>query len=110
MNTITSENINLENEKVKDILMQLINKRLEECVNEERFVSVHINTDKMQIRLCMTPQEADFSVKGIHLLQDMFQITISHEISSIERLNEDSFYVLISGFEIYIDFVDSFEH
>lgn len=99
-------NVNFNNEKVRDLLLQL-NSDLEVCMNEEKFVSVHLCTKKMQIRFCISPEEADFSVNGVYMVRDMFQINISHIIDRIEYLGEKSYCVIIDNVEIYIDFVDS---
>lgn len=104
---IEDKNVNLNNKDVKSLLLKM-NLELQRCINEEKFVAVHLRTKKIEIRFCISPDEADFSVNGIYVVQDMLQININHVIKSIEQLEDKSFKIIMDDVEIYTDFVDSY--
>ena len=103
INSTTNTCVDLKNDKV---LIQL-KSELENCIINNKFVSVHLHTKNMQIRYCISPEEVDISFDGLYVARDMFQLNITHRIDKAEYLGDKSYLITMGNIEFYIDFVDS---
>lgn len=91
----------------KDDIVKQLNVQLTKCMNNELFVSIHMNKDGVEMRNCIIPEDVYVTQKEIHIESDLFQIDINSDINEIEfKEIENSYHIRgYNGLDLNLDFV-----
>lgn len=94
--------------EVKENLISQLNKKLIECMENNKSVSVHLHTDKVITRITIVPEVVDVKENELCLEYKSFYFISKHKIDYIEYVEDydyDCYYVKIGNTEMFFDFI-----
>lgn len=106
----------MQNQINKNLIEQLNNK-LFECMNENKTVAIHIHIGKITTRVTIIPEIFNITENEFQLEYKSFHLNIAHGIDYIEYIAQgmdyteydnyeyDSYYIQIGEIEMFFDFI-----
>ncbi|WP_346961361.1 hypothetical protein [Clostridium sp.] len=91
----------------KDDIVKQLNVQLTNCMNNELFVTIHMNKDGVEMRNCIIPEDVYITQQEIHIESGLFQINIDNDINEIKFIEiENSYHIKgYNNLDLNLDFV-----